>query len=78
MTQLDIGAVPLVGRFCMKRALITGVSGQAIWDSSKPDGMPRKLLDVTRLNALGWKPQIDLRLGIRKTYQWYLKATENP
>jgi GDP-L-fucose synthase len=56
----------------------TGCTGQAVWDSSKPDGMPRKLLDVTRLNALGWKPQIDLRLGIRQTYQWYLEATENP
>ena len=56
----------------------TGYSGEVAWDPQKPDGTPRKLLDVTRLNTLGWKPQIDLRMGIRQTYQWYLKATENP
>lgn len=56
----------------------TGHSGEVAWDPRKPDGTPRKLLDVTRLNTLGWKPQIDLRRGIRQTYQWYSKATENP
>ncbi len=56
----------------------TGHSGEVIWDPLKPDGMPRKLLDVSRMNALGWKPEIDLRQGIRQTYQWYSKATENP
>ena len=54
----------------------TGYSGEVIWDSSKPDGTPRKLLDVTRLNTLGWKPQIDLTQGIRQTYQWYQEATQ--
>jgi GDP-L-fucose synthase len=56
----------------------TGCIGAAVWDPSKPDGMPRKLLDVSRLHALGWEPEIDLRQGIQQTYQWYLKATENP
>lgn len=54
----------------------TRYSGEAVWDASKPDGTPRKLLDVTRLNNLGWKPEVDLRQGIRQTYQWYLKAAE--
>jgi GDP-L-fucose synthase len=42
------------------------------FDASKPDGMPRKLLDVTRLHALGWRHRIDLREGIASTYQWFL------
>jgi GDP-L-fucose synthase len=43
-----------------------------VFDTSKPDGMPRKVLDVSKLNALGWKPSIALREGIESTYGWYL------
>jgi GDP-L-fucose synthase len=43
-----------------------------VWDPSKPDGTPRKLLDVGKLASLGWKPKIDLEEGIRTTYEWYL------
>jgi GDP-L-fucose synthase len=43
-----------------------------MFDTSKPDGMPRKLLDVSRLHALGWRHRIDLREGIAATYQWFL------
>jgi GDP-L-fucose synthase len=42
------------------------------FDTTKPDGMPRKVLDVSRLNALGWKPTIELRAGVEDTYRWYL------
>jgi GDP-L-fucose synthase len=52
-------------------AEITGFAGNLVWDSSKPDGTPRKLLDVSRLSKLGWLPQIELREGIRSTYEWY-------
>src|SRR5437867_160312 len=45
--------------------------GELAWDSSKPDGTPRKLLDVSKLRALGWKPAISLRDGIARTYQWF-------
>lgn len=55
----------LVGR-------IVGFAGDIAFDSSKPDGTPRKLLDVTRLNDLGWRARIDLQQGIRDTYRWYL------
>ncbi len=51
---------------------ITGFKGPLAFDASKPDGTPRKLLDVSRLNALGWKARIPLADGIRSTYQWYL------
>ena len=50
---------------------VVGYCGQIVWDASKPDGTPRKLLDVSRLHALGWKAQIDLRQGIEATYHWY-------
>jgi GDP-L-fucose synthase len=50
---------------------ITGFEGSIEWDSSKPDGTPRKLLDVSRLTALGWKAKISLEDGITSTYQWY-------
>jgi len=50
---------------------ITGFEGNIEWDSSKPDGTPRKLLDVSRISALGWKAQISLEDGIRSTYEWY-------
>lgn len=48
-----------------------GFSGSIEWDSSKPDGTPRKLLDVSRITALGWMGQISLKEGISSTYEWY-------
>ena len=52
---------------------IVGFRGELDFDSSKPDGTPRKLMDATKLRELGWKPRTDLGDGIRQTYQWYLK-----
>jgi len=51
---------------------LTGFRGRLKFDESKPDGSPRKLLDVSRLNALGWKARIPLAAGVRSTYEWYL------
>jgi GDP-L-fucose synthase len=50
---------------------VVGFEGELAWDATKPDGTPRKLLDVTRLCALGWKPAIPLRDGIARTYEWF-------
>ena len=50
---------------------VVGFTGAIEWDSSKPDGTPRKLLDVSKITSLGWKPQISLIEGIRSTYLWY-------
>ena len=50
-----------------------GFSGNIRWDSSKPDGTPRKLLDVTRIRKMGWKPSIPVDEGIASTYQWFLQ-----
>ncbi len=51
---------------------IVGFKGEILFDASKPDGTPRKLLDVSRLNALGWEAQTSLKEGIEKTYKWYI------
>jgi nucleoside-diphosphate-sugar epimerase len=52
---------------------VTGFSGRIGYDPSRPDGTPRKLLDTTRLAAMGWRPTIALQEGIRRTYQWFLE-----
>ncbi|MCI3927143.1 GDP-L-fucose synthase [Paenibacillus sp. TRM 82003] len=51
---------------------VVGYKGDIIFDSTKPDGTPRKLVDVTRVNQLGWKATISLEQGLSRTYQWYL------
>lgn len=53
----------------MKR--VTGFQGEIILDSSKPDGTPRKLTDISRLKEMGWKPKICLEEGLKQTYEWY-------
>jgi nucleoside-diphosphate-sugar epimerase len=53
-------------------AEVTGYQGQIIYDASKPDGTMRKLMDVSRLSAMGWNASIALQDGVRATYQWFL------
>lgn len=55
---------------------LTGFEGEVLWDSSKADGTPRKVLDVTRIQKLGWEPKISLRDGIQSTIEWYKKNSE--
>src|ERR1017187_4926575 len=52
---------------------VIGFAGEIVWDTTKPDGMPRKLMDSSRLLALGWRPQVDLESGIRLAYEDFLK-----
>jgi GDP-L-fucose synthase len=54
-------------------AKVTGYQGKLRFDPSKPDGAPRKLLDVSKLNALGWQPHYDLEAGLSHTYAWFLE-----
>jgi GDP-L-fucose synthase len=63
--------VALIGR-------VVGYDGAVDWDRTKPDGTPRKLLDVSRLKAVGWKAQVGLEEGVQRTYAWYLKEQKNP
>ena len=51
---------------------VVGFDGELVWDETKPDGTPRKLLDVARIRALGWQATVPLRKGIAQTYEWFL------
>jgi len=53
---------------------IVGFDGELRYDPSKPDGMPRKLLDSSRIKSFGWQPRISLEEGIRRPYAWYLNT----
>jgi GDP-L-fucose synthase len=55
-----------------KISRVVGFKGEIKWDSSKPDGTPRKLLDVSRINSLGWSAKITLETGLQTTYDWFL------
>jgi GDP-L-fucose synthase len=57
-------------------AEVVGYQGDTHWDRTKPDGMPRKLMDSSRITALGWKPKISLRRGLHETYRWYQTRAE--
>lgn len=56
---------------------IIGFQGELVFDTSKPDGTPRKVLDCTKIHSLGWKADISLAQGIQNAYQWFLNQTEN-
>jgi len=58
-------------------ASLTNFEGEILWDASKPDGTPRKVLDISRIKALGWKPSISLEHGIASTINWYRTASAN-
>ncbi len=50
----------------------SGYQGEILWDTTKPDGTPQKLLDVSRLSAIGWKATVPLAQGLADTYRWFL------
>jgi GDP-L-fucose synthase len=52
---------------------VVGFDGELVWDTDKPDGTPRKVMDVSRLHALGWRARTDLETGLARTYDWYLR-----
>ena len=55
---------------------IVGYEGSIVWDTNKPDGTPRKLMDISKMHQLGWKHTVELKQGIRLTYQWFLENIE--
>lgn len=56
---------------------VVGHEGEILWDSSKPDGTPRKLMDISKMHGLGWKHQVGLEEGITRTYQWFLEHIDS-
>ena len=79
ISHINVGT----GRDCSIRELaetmarVTGFRGKLHFDTSKPDGTPRKLLDVSRLRALGWQASIALEDGLRETWQWFCKHRQD-
>jgi GDP-L-fucose synthase len=57
-------------------AEVVGFDGRIVQDTSRPDGTPRKLLDVSRITSLGWSPTIPLRSGLESTYRWFVEHHE--
>lgn len=66
-----------IAKLAEKIQKITGHDGKIVWDTDKPDGTPRKLLDTSRINDEGWAPDIELDEGIEKTYRWFTENIEN-
>ncbi len=54
-----------------------GFQGEIVWDTTQPDGTPRKLLDVSRIHALGWKARVPLDAGVASAYRWFLENAKN-
>src|SRR6266568_307921 len=75
--NIGSGADVTISELAKLIAEIVGFSGRFVFDGSKPDGTPRKLLDVSKLAALGWRPQIELQTGIRQTYDWYRTSRDD-
>jgi len=71
LLNVGVGEDVTIAELASLVARIVGYTGRIVFDPSRPDGMPRKLLDVSRIHALGWHPQIPLEQGIASTYEWY-------
>ncbi len=77
IVNVGVGEDVSIGDLANIVAEVVGFSGQIVNDASKPDGTPRKLLDVSRLHGLGWKARIPLREGIASTYVWFLSHLQD-
>jgi GDP-L-fucose synthase len=80
LSHINIGSGSDVSILELARmiAQIAGYTGRIVTDPSKPDGTPRKLLDVERLGGLGWRAGIGLRDGLEQIYRWYLQQADQP
>jgi GDP-L-fucose synthase len=74
--NIGVGDDISIGDFAALVADVIGYRGRFVYDTSKPDGTPRKLVDVSRLSSLGWQAKTSLRDGLRKTYDWYLENVD--
>jgi len=72
LVNIGIGADVTIRELAGQIAQVTGYDGEIVFDPAQPDGTPQKLLDVSRLAALGWRAQIDLPTGLKTTYDWYV------
>ncbi len=77
LVNVGFGADITIRELVEMVAETVGYTGNIVWDETKPDGTPRKLLDTSRINRLGWQPRIPLREGLEHTYQSFLKETSS-
>lgn len=75
--NIGIGEDKTVSEIAEVVKRVVGYNGNLVFDATKPDGMHRKLMDVTKINSLGWHAKTNLEDGVRKTYQWYLENIAN-
>ncbi len=73
IVNIGVGEDIAIKDLAKKIKAVVGYTGEIQFDTTKPDGTPRKLVDVTKLNSLGWKAKISLDEGLKKAYQWYLE-----
>ncbi len=74
--NIGMGKTTSIRELAEKIRQVVGYEGEIRYDTSKPDGMPRRLLDSTNITELGWKPRISLEDGLEKTYAWFLRGRE--
>ena len=74
LVNVGTGVDLSIGELANEISSIIGYEGQISWDSSKPDGTPRKLLDVSKLRSLGWEASVSLQEGIKLAYEDFLKS----
>lgn len=75
--NIGCGVDKSISKLAERVQSVVGFQGRVIWDTSMPDGTPRKLLDVSRMESFGWRPRIDLREGIQSVYNWYLNYSDS-
>ena len=73
LLNIGVGEDKTIAELADLVASVIGYKGPVEWDTSKPDGTPRKLMDVSRIRELGWSPRTDLPIGIQRTYEWFLE-----
>jgi GDP-L-fucose synthase len=71
--NIGVGTDVTIDELVRMIADVVGYDGEFVHDTSKPDGTPRKVLDISRIKALGWEPTVELTDGIASVYQWYLE-----
>ena len=77
IVNVGVGNDLTIGELAQLVREVVGLVGEIVYDADKPDGTPRKLLDVSRLTSLGWRAHIPLRQGIEEVYQWFLENRDS-
>jgi GDP-L-fucose synthase len=77
LVNVGVGEDISIGELAVLVRDVAGYGGEIVYDRSKPDGTPRKLLDVSRLHDLGWRARTPLREGVRATYRWFLEHQDD-